>query len=402
MTAANDAIHDRMSLTPTPSGNPQGPVDVLRLRSVDALERLEPLALDEARLDRHGRLFSSLPENTRTHLLCAAILNDSRLERLGGITTKVANVARLTEPDATFPRTTARIATALGVQNILDQILATSPRGDTPFFDTLVHIRRNTLRALSGDRLRAAIVESMALAATGWCPLLNYAFERWIPPGSPPTKTEAALQQELSYAYLYRLVSIDVNTDSSENEILLGEGAYSSVYLREDPIEGRLVSKRPRNLAAREWVHELEARIAQEASSTELSHFVPRYISFDRRSAVIQRSYIAGMSGHDLLKADFFETNSASIEELRALYEAAESFMKETGVLLDLHPGNILLSERGARWVLVDLGPVPHIGSDYYARGDFLRYFQEVWLERLERMKSQPIRSVDLSCLPTL
>ena len=68
---------------------------------------------------------------------------------------------------------------------------------------------------------------------------------------------------------------------------------------------------------------------------------------------------------------------------------------KRKDIILDIHPGNFIWSEDKKKWILIDVGAIPEIGSDYYEFEKFEDYFDFVWKKRERMMKEQPIRSMD-------
>jgi hypothetical protein len=100
--------------------------------------------------------------------------------------------------------------------------------------------------------------------------------------------------------------------------------------------------------------------------------------------------------GVDLLTTPAFRNAPFAMDQLEDLYKVACDIYRADGINFDIHPGNIKWDDERGRWVLVDLGPMPVIGADYFPRNSFARYFRKIWLDLHHLMKAVPIRSLDI------
>ena len=81
-------------------------------------------------------------------------------------------------------------------------------------------------------------------------------------------------------------------------------------------------------------------------------------------------------------------------------YNIACAIYDTEGINFDIHPGNFIWSKSKKQWFLVDLGPMPRIGADYFPRKNFQEYFQKIWLDLHGLMITVPIRSLDIQMNP--
>jgi hypothetical protein len=230
------------------------------------------------------------------------------------------------------------------------------------------------------------------LAREGLCPLVHYAFERWFEIGSYGRRLPAEIVDDLadlSTTFLFRLVPVDEALVAGTR---MGTGAYSHVYLCGDGT----VAKVPRNLAARAFASQDEHAASLHARDSGLAPFMPAHLGFDEDTGIIRREFVPGIMGADLLVMPGFRDAPFAIDQLEHLYEAACEIYRADGINFDIHPGNIKWDGNGERWVLVDLGPMPVIGADYFPRNNFARYFRKIWLDRHHLMKAVPVRSLDI------
>jgi hypothetical protein len=230
------------------------------------------------------------------------------------------------------------------------------------------------------------------LAREGLCPLVHYAFERWFEIGSYGRRLPADVVDDLadlSTTFLYRLVPAGEGLAPGR---WIGTGAYSNVYLCGDGT----VAKVPRNLAAKAFASREEHVASLYARDSGLAPFMPAHLGFDEDTGIICREFVPGAMAADLLATPEFRAAPFALDQLEYFYEVACEIYRADGINFDIHPGNIKWDDAGRRWVLVDLGPMPVIGADYFPRGDFSRYFRKIWLDRHHLMKAVPVRSLDI------
>jgi hypothetical protein len=250
----------------------------------------------------------------------------------------------------------------------------------------------NRLATQGLDRVSLSVAHSAFLVEHGLCPLVNYAFGDWHGP-SVIAEGPCAFRRlaELSVCYLLRLVPRAGPPPAGE---LIGQGAYSHVF--RDKSDPGVAQKIPWNVAGHAFMNGLEARFLELLTDTPLGEHVPKLFSYEPVFGVLRRSYVPGDLGSDLLTTGGLR-NSDQIAALKLFYLRVTSTCQSLGVAVDIHPANMVWSVALQRWFLVDAGPVPVIGADYYPQHDFEAYFQKVWIERVERMRTTPVRSVDLS-----
>jgi len=249
------------------------------------------------------------------------------------------------------------------------------------------------LLGVSGSKpLERAFVLNAWLVRSGLCPLVHFAFDQWYEFGVSSETARPVIENvaDMSTTYLYRLIPVSEPFITHQK---IGGGAYSNVYRSSD---GNTVYKVPKNLAARSFASHDEYVASLFAAKTCLAPFLPKLISYDLRSGVIQREYIEGPTGSDMLKGQSDPDVVRAPDQIETIYRVASGIFYETGTNFDIHSGNMIWSEKRDRWFLVDLGPMPKIGAEYFPRDHFKNYFQKIWLDRHRLMKDVPIRSLDI------
>lgn len=245
------------------------------------------------------------------------------------------------------------------------------------------------------DLWTQSVLRNFFLFFNGLCPFLNFAFGVWQWEDHSLLKTFDLA--ELSTSYLYRLAPTQYHSTNNKSKVIRGEGAYCFISLEESQTHSSsIINKIPKNLAAEAFVNKQEALILDKLSLTPLHEHIPTLTDYDRYSGILSRNYIQGALGHELLGTSFFQNNNKSLKSLEKVYTLLKKYAKLLDVNLDIHPSNFIWSIELKTWFLIDLGPMPKIGSDYFPEDSFENYFKEIWLERYGKMKSEPIRSVDL------
>ncbi|MCO6679214.1 hypothetical protein KJY99_11580 [Cutibacterium avidum] len=241
------------------------------------------------------------------------------------------------------------------------------------------------LDAAGLDRWQCSRVVGEVLFRHSWVPLLQFAFGGWHSLDDAAGVIRAA---ELSTTYLLRMIPVPCQAPST-HAIEVGSGAYSVVWR-----DGSVAYKVPCNVAGREFAVQQEARVLAALNGL-VPDYVPAFHSYDSGRGQLIREYLEGPTGHDCLVLGDPDLSDGGLKvaALRVAHSALFTAQESLGVRLDLHPGNFVWSDD--RWVLVDAGPVPYIGSWYYGIGDFDGYFTEVWSRRLLNMREMPVRSVD-------
>ena len=245
----------------------------------------------------------------------------------------------------------------------------------------------NRLAETATDHWDLSATFAACLVRAGHLPCPGFAFGAWhLTTGIGPDGIRHLV--ELACCYAYRLVRQCPVAD--DRGILVGRGAYS-VSTR----NGTSLTKTAANLAARDFMLEQEARVLQKASQLPMADRLPKFAGWDRATAELHREYIPGPTGHQLLVSGEFAAQPHYVDDLEAAHHVLVAGLRELEVHLDLHPGNFVWHTRRKRWVLVDAGPVPTIGSDYYDLDSFQEYLRAVWLRRLDNMRREPVRSLD-------
>ncbi|MGO4613002.1 hypothetical protein AB4305_03495 [Nocardia sp. 2YAB30] len=242
--------------------------------------------------------------------------------------------------------------------------------------------------AVAGQPLTAEAQLGLAVAlhANGLPPLLTYAFNAWQVHARSPTDLGRRLA-ELMVMGLYRLAE---QTDPTHTGLLLGSGAVAEVVQTPD---GR-VTKLPKNYAARVVLLAEEFTNYRILACAGLGERIPRDARYDVCTQSLSHEYVRGQDGETILR-DRNELTPQQRDDLRDLHQRLCGVTAKDGLVLDLHPGNFVWDNHSKRWILVDLGPVPSIGSEEYFDVCFEDYYQGTWLDRLEREQLEPIRSVD-------
>ena len=165
-----------------------------------------------------------------------------------------------------------------------------------------------------------SIALNLWLTRAGLCPLVRYAFERWFEIGSYGRMVSADVVDDLadlSTTFLFRLIPVE-NVPISLARI--GTGAYSHVYRSSD---GKSIFKVPRNLAARSFASHDEHLASLYAKESGLATFIPEHLGFDHDTSVIQREFIDGTPGVELLTREDFRKAPLGLDQLEQIYEAA-------------------------------------------------------------------------------
>ncbi|MGQ4600798.1 hypothetical protein [Nocardia sp. R6R-6] len=228
---------------------------------------------------------------------------------------------------------------------------------------------------------------ALDLHKQGLAPVLTYAFNRWIIPAVEPQAVGRRLA-ELTVMGLYRLAEADA---AATDATLLTSGSAADVIRT-----GSRVGKHPRNYAAREVLLPLEFANYQALAQTRLHDRIPANADFEPTTKTLHHDYVPGSDGESILRSGFLP-NPRQRTDLEYLHSALLRDLPEHRLPLDLHPGNFVWNAAEDRWVLVDIGPIPVIGSEEYFVEDFSAYYTHTWLNRLTREHAEPIRSIDYS-----
>lgn len=239
------------------------------------------------------------------------------------------------------------------------------------------------------NKILGGLLFNSILFDSGLCPLVLYAFNRFLILSKTPTPLSYLI--ELSLVYLYRLVPNKEKCLPKGfcDKIDCGETSY--IYVNQ---ESRVVCKYPKTLASKRYLQMQEAINISILKKTKLNRYCLGSYRYDEQSKCLFHEYIDGVNGEFLL----MNNNDLSSRQRDVLKEFFLEYNKreEKGLLLDIHPGNFIWDRKEGIWKLIDCGSIPIIGSDYYEFSTFEEYFGAIWLSRFENMKKIPIRSLDL------
>jgi hypothetical protein len=332
-------------------------------------------------LDLFGRLalYSTLQPQHRERLLLASVYNDLRL-----IEDSPPGRRRRAISLLDYAREHSKPGGRLAIAGSISRAV---------WREALVAASEQLLTTPGFRPYERSVALNLWLAREGMCPLVHYAFERWFEVGSYGRSLPSDIVDDLadlSTTFLYRLVPV---SQAPLPLARIGTGAYTNVYRSAD---GGTAIKVPRNLAAKSFANHAEHEASLYAAASELASFIPGHLGFDPGTGIIEREFIPGPMGVDLLTTASFRDSPFAMDQLEHIYKAACGIYQADGINFDIHPGNIKWDDRNSRWVLVDLGPMPTIGADYFPRDSFQRYFQKIWLDLHYLMKTVPIRSLDI------
>lgn len=259
------------------------------------------------------------------------------------------------------------------------------------WLEKIVEINKNLLE-INSNKWEASTILNILLVRNNLCPLLHFGFNKWYDISEKNSTSDIFALIEFSTVYLYRLALIN-NKISITNGVHLVNGSHNSIFFNE--MKDRII-KVPTSIAAKYFLNDQEIKVTKLLLKTSLKKYIPNIISFRNKTGIITRQYISGKTGHELLAINFFAKNPKAIKELKIIFNLYQTFTIKTKIKLDIHPGNFIWSAEKEKWFFVDSGPIPLIGSEYFPLDSFEKYFKKIWIQRYERMRKFPIRSVDL------
>ncbi len=241
------------------------------------------------------------------------------------------------------------------------------------------------------DRWESSVMINICLAQNNLCPFLRFAFNQWHDISQSNAYSLIPSLIEFSTVYLYRLAPINKKVDVCG--VYFADGSHNSLFLIK---ETKQIKKVPKSIGAVSFINDQEVKTIRTLLNSELKKYIPHLLSYDKFTKVITRQYINGGTGHKLLTTNFFDKDTDAIEDLKEFFHLYKKVARMLKINLDIHPGNFVWSKEKHQWFLVDTGPIPLIGSEYFPLNSFEDYFQKIWIERHKRIKEMPIRSVDL------
>jgi len=241
------------------------------------------------------------------------------------------------------------------------------------------------------NKWESSVILNIWLARNNLCPFLRFAFNQWYDISQKNNHSPIPSLVEFSTVYLYRLAQI--NKRVNVHGIHLTNGSHNSLFLIK---KTERIEKIPRSVAAGYFINDQEVKITKILFKSALKKYIPDPLGYDKITKIITRQYITGETGHELLATNFFDKNTEAIKDLKKFFDLYKKVVRKHRINLDIHPGNFVWSKEKQQWFLVDTGPIPSIGSNYFPLNSFKSYFQKIWIERYLRMKKLPIRSVDL------
>jgi hypothetical protein len=233
---------------------------------------------------------------------------------------------------------------------------------------------------------------AVALHSLGLPPMLTYAFNDWQLQARSSLELGRQLG-ELAVMGLYRLV--DKPAATSATGPALASGAIADIVRS----SANRVTKVPKNYAAHAVLLPAEYENFGRLAGAGLGDRIPRRARFDAATASLSRSYVQGPDGEAVLREQR-ELSPHQRADLATLYDRLQETMSNAALVLDLHPGNFIWDKEFQRWLLVDLGPIPVIGSSEYIGSSFENYYRHTWLNRRWREQVEPVRSLDYDFRP--
>lgn len=240
------------------------------------------------------------------------------------------------------------------------------------------------------DNYSKSLAINISLYEKNMCPLIFYSFGKWIDLRNLG-ETELRNIMEFSMMSLYKIIHTKMQETS--NEQLEDKGSVSRIILRAKTNKKKIAYKIPKSLGSKEILAQQEYDIYKELITTDMKDFMAKDYMFDEKEKILSHEFIEGNDGEYYL-FNHIQLTSEQEESLRKFYDVYSN-RKRKDIILDIHPGNFIWSEERKQWIIVDLGAIPEIGSDYYKFEQFEGYYDFVWKQRETMMKKVPIRSMD-------
>lgn len=240
------------------------------------------------------------------------------------------------------------------------------------------------------DNYKKSLAINSTLYENNICPLIFYSFGKWI---DLKNLNEKELRNiiEFSIMSLYKVIYAKMQYPKEQE--LEDKGSVSKIFLVSKPNKQKMIYKIPKSLASEEILAQQEYDIYKELIGTEMQEFIAENYLFDEKKKIISHEFVEGKDGEYYL-FNHIKLTEEQKKSLKRFYDVY-SKRKRKDIILDIHPGNFVWSEKRKKWIIIDLGAIPEIGSDYYKFEQFDEYYDFVWNKREEMMKKVPIRSMD-------
>lgn len=239
------------------------------------------------------------------------------------------------------------------------------------------------------DDYTKSLVINFQLYENGFCPLIFYSFGKWIDlKGINENQTRKII--EFSIMSLYKVVQVD--TEDPQDIKLNNKGSVSNIYVSLGENGKKTLWKVPKTIASISFLSEQEYEIYQKLLKTDLKEFIAKDYAYNTEQKVLSHEFIEGEDGEYYLFNNMITTEQKN--SLRKFYEVYSSRSCKN-IILDIHPGNFVWSSEEKKWVIIDLGAIPEIGSEYYNFKTFEEYYNFIWIQRRAMMRKYPIRSMD-------
>ena len=186
------------------------------------------------------------------------------------------------------------------------------------------------------DPFALALAINTSLLLLGCCPIIFYAFNRWLFIQNMDREYICKLL-ELSLASLLRTVPLKLNYKLPFNVTLFNTngGIFNIFY---SPNEN-VIYKIPKNLAAYKFLANQEFYAYQYYWKTPLKKFLIPDLRYIKTKAIIKHRFISGKTGEDFL----FNNTSFTTEQIQSLECFYYTYKKLNNSLkLDVHPGNFI------------------------------------------------------------
>lgn len=332
----------------------------------------------------HMSIFGKLNEKTKLNIFKISCRNNFRYLSLPNSNQKQALKHILT---------VNRLRNIVLFEEILEKIngrISHVSLRNNNYLKKLVEIDK-ILQTFQLDKWESSVILNIWLARNNFCPFLRFAFDQWYDISPKNNHSQIPLLVEFSTVYLYRLARI--NEQINVHGIHLANGSHNSLFHIK---KTKQLKKIPISVAAEYFINAQEVITTRILSKSSLKKYIPHLLGYDKTTKIITRQFITGETGHELLTTNFFDKNIEAIKNLKKFFVLYKKTKRMLGINLDIHPGNFVWSKEKQQWFLIDVGPIPLIGSNYFPLNSFKSYFQKIWIERHLRMKKLPIRSVDL------